>query len=59
MVDLYQKHSDYILYLGSHFEWEHIELDMKEKYKASCLEELDFFDLEELATSYDYFKYVA
>ena len=41
-------------YLGSHIEWEHIEKDMNEKYNTTVLTELDYFDLKELASYYEY-----
>lgn len=45
---------DLISYLYSHIEWEHIEIDIKEKYNTNILESLPEADLLILAKLYDY-----
>lgn len=47
---------EFIDYLYSHAEWEHISVDSKEKYGTDILENVSLFDLQKLAEQYDYYK---
>jgi hypothetical protein len=46
--------NELITYLYSHIEWEHIEMDIKEKYNTKKLENLSKEQLLTLANLYDY-----
>lgn len=46
--------NELITYLYSHIEYEHIEMDMKEKYNTDKLENLSEEQLLTLAELYDY-----
>lgn len=43
------------LFLGSHFEWEHISLDAVERFGVDCLDTLDDDALEWFAIHYGYY----
>lgn len=45
---------DYKEYLTSHIEWEHIEMDIKDKYNINNIDNLDFQSLKRLAEEYNY-----
>jgi hypothetical protein len=51
---IYRMEDELINYLYSHIEWEHIEMDMKEKYNTDKLENLSKEQLLTLANLYDY-----
>jgi hypothetical protein len=51
---IYRMENELITYLYSHIEWEHIEMDIKEKYNTDKLEDLSIEQLLILANLYDY-----
>lgn len=52
--DVYRKYR--IDFLSSHSEWEHIELDMQERFGHTNLKKLGDTELDTLAMQYDYYK---